>query len=177
MSSSSKKIVGIIGGMGPECTAELLMRIPELTPVEREQDHLHVVIDSNPEIPDRIPAGTGPGELVGILATTGTIRMRLYEKALAAAGRKALVPDDEDQERVMECVYGRRGVKLGYVSENRRRLEEVWTRLAERGAATAIAGCTEVMLPFREDCPSLLVDPISVLAGRIVQLAETVESS
>ncbi len=115
--------------------------------------------------------------MVGILATTGTIRMRLYEKALAAAGRKALVPDDEDQERVMECVYGRRGVKLGYVSENRRRLEEVWTRLAERGAATAIAGCTEVMLPFREDCPSLLVDPISVLAGRIVQLAETVESS
>lgn len=233
MSSRSKKIVGIIGGMGPECTAELFLQITALTPVRIEQDHLHVIIDSNPEIPDRtgfllgqnespLPLllesvarleavgaevvgiacntahywyrelqaatemqilnmvelaaqdaakRTKPGELVGIMATTGTIRMKLYEKALAAAGRKTLVPDDADQERVMECIYGARGIKLGYVSENRRGLEEVWTRLAERGATTAIAGCTEVMLPFRQECSLPLVDPITVLAGQLVELA------
>ncbi|MFC1500551.1 aspartate/glutamate racemase family protein [Candidatus Zixiibacteriota bacterium] len=47
------KIVGIIGGMGPEATADFYMRLVKRTPAERDQDHLHVVIDGNPAIPDR----------------------------------------------------------------------------------------------------------------------------
>lgn len=47
------KTVGIIGGMGAEATAEFYMRLVGLTPAERDQDHLHVLIDSNSKIPDR----------------------------------------------------------------------------------------------------------------------------
>ena len=51
--SADRKIVGIIGGMGPEATADFYMRLVKRTPADRDQDHLHVVIDGNPAIPDR----------------------------------------------------------------------------------------------------------------------------
>ena len=57
-----EKTIGILGGMGPEATADLFMRIIRATPVKRDQDHLHVIIDSNSKIPDRTPAILGTGE-------------------------------------------------------------------------------------------------------------------
>lgn len=45
--------VGIIGGMGPAAGAHLVRRISELTPAARDQDHIHVLLDSNPAVPDR----------------------------------------------------------------------------------------------------------------------------
>ncbi len=48
--------------MGPEATVELFRRIIALTPAKRDQDHLHVLIDSNPKIPDRTAAIRGQGE-------------------------------------------------------------------------------------------------------------------
>ena len=57
-----EKTIGILGGMGPEATADLFYRIIRATPVEKDQDHIHVIIDSNSKVPDRTPAilGTGP---------------------------------------------------------------------------------------------------------------------
>ena len=60
--SEEKKTVGILGGMGPEATVELLHRILEATPAQRDQDHIHVLVDSNPKIPDRTSAIFGTGE-------------------------------------------------------------------------------------------------------------------
>jgi len=48
--------VGILGGMGPEATLELFRQIIALTPARKDQEHLHIVIDSNPLIPDRTAA-------------------------------------------------------------------------------------------------------------------------
>lgn len=48
-----EKIIGIIGGMGPEATLDLYRRIIENTPARVDQDHIHVIIDSNPKIPNR----------------------------------------------------------------------------------------------------------------------------
>ncbi len=52
----SERIIGILGGMGPEATVELLRRLLAATPAECDQDHIHVLIDSNPKIPDRTAA-------------------------------------------------------------------------------------------------------------------------
>lgn len=57
-----EKIIGILGGMGPEATADLFHRIIRATPVERDQDHIRVIIDSNSKVPDRTPAILGTGE-------------------------------------------------------------------------------------------------------------------
>jgi len=52
----TQKVVGILGGMGPESTADLFHRIIHSTPVEREQDHLRIIIDNNPKVPNRTEA-------------------------------------------------------------------------------------------------------------------------
>ena len=57
-----EKIIGIVGGMGPEATADLYIRIIRATPVEKDQDHHRIIIDSNPKVPDRTPAIIGDGE-------------------------------------------------------------------------------------------------------------------
>ncbi|MCR2042928.1 aspartate/glutamate racemase family protein [Anaerosalibacter massiliensis] len=56
------KIIGIIGGMGPEATADLYMKIIKETKVKEEQEHFRVIIDSNPKIPDRTRAILEKGE-------------------------------------------------------------------------------------------------------------------
>lgn len=58
----SEKIVGIAGGMGPESTTDLMQKIFAATRAEREQDHIHLVVDSNPRIPDRTEFILGTGE-------------------------------------------------------------------------------------------------------------------
>ncbi len=58
----NNKIIGIIGGMGPEATANLYMKIIKATKVEKDQDHFRVIIDSNPKIPDRTAAILQNGE-------------------------------------------------------------------------------------------------------------------
>ncbi|NIS61379.1 MAG: amino acid racemase [Proteobacteria bacterium] len=55
-------VIGILGGMGPEATADLFHKIIKNTEAERDQEHLRIIIDNNPKIPDRTPAILGSGE-------------------------------------------------------------------------------------------------------------------
>lgn len=58
--------VGILGGMGPEATVDLMRRIIALTPAADDQDHIRLLVDNNPKVPSRIAAlihGTGPSPL------------------------------------------------------------------------------------------------------------------
>ena len=56
MSQPHGSIVGIIGGMGPEATIDLMARIIELTPATEDSDHIHMLVDNNPKVPSRIDA-------------------------------------------------------------------------------------------------------------------------
>jgi aspartate racemase len=47
-------IIGIIGGMGPEATVDLMRRVIAKTPADDDQDHIHLIVDSNPKISSRI---------------------------------------------------------------------------------------------------------------------------
>ena len=63
---TQEKTVGIIGGMGPEATVDLMRRIIALTPAKDDIDHIHCLVDNNPKIPSRIKAiieghGENPG--------------------------------------------------------------------------------------------------------------------
>jgi aspartate racemase len=48
-----EKVVGVIGGMGPEASALFYQRLTEATAADRDQEHLHVIIDSYSKVPDR----------------------------------------------------------------------------------------------------------------------------
>lgn len=54
MTAPAHPVVGIIGGMGPEATVDLMRRIIAATPADDDQDHIHVIVESNPKIPSRI---------------------------------------------------------------------------------------------------------------------------
>jgi aspartate racemase len=58
----NEKTIGILGGMGPEATLDCFAKIIKNTPARTDQEHLRVVIDSNPKVPDRTAAITGKGE-------------------------------------------------------------------------------------------------------------------
>lgn len=58
----AKRIIGVLGGMGPEATLDFFGKIIHNTPATKDQEHLRVIIDSNPQIPDRTEAIMGRGE-------------------------------------------------------------------------------------------------------------------
>ena len=51
-----KKSAGILGGMGPEATIDLMSRVVRCTPAKDDIDHIRMVIDNNPQVPSRIKA-------------------------------------------------------------------------------------------------------------------------
>lgn len=50
------KTIGILGGMGPRSTVDLFEKIILNTPATKDQDHLHILINNNPQIPSRVEA-------------------------------------------------------------------------------------------------------------------------
>lgn len=59
---TEKKIVGVIGGMGPLATVDLYRKIVEHTDADCDQAHVRTMIDSNTNIPDRTAALLSGGE-------------------------------------------------------------------------------------------------------------------
>ncbi len=74
----TEKVIGILGGMGPEATIDLFTKIVKGTPAQKDQDHLRILIDNNPKIPDRTLAilRKGPSPLPKLLRSA-----TLLEKA------------------------------------------------------------------------------------------------
>ena len=56
------KVIGVLGGMGPEATLDCFDKIIKNTQAEKDQDHLRVLIDCNPKVPDRTAAICENGE-------------------------------------------------------------------------------------------------------------------
>lgn len=71
------KTIGILGGMGPLATSELFNKIIRNTKAEKDQEHIHVIIDNNINIPDRTLSITGSGEsaLPEILKSVKTLEL------------------------------------------------------------------------------------------------------
>lgn len=48
--------VGLIGGLGPAATVDLYDKIVKATPATTDQEHIRLVVEQNPQIPDRTKA-------------------------------------------------------------------------------------------------------------------------
>lgn len=71
--SRDRRVVGILGGMGPEATVLLMSRIIAMTPAEDDADHVPLLVDHNPQVPSRIKAliqggGEDPGPVLVAMA-------------------------------------------------------------------------------------------------------------
>lgn len=78
------KTIGIIGGMGPLATVDLYRRIVLRTAALKDQEHIHVLIDSNTNIPDRTRAIIAGGE-------DPTVELIKSAKILEQAGANFLI--------------------------------------------------------------------------------------
>lgn len=235
--------IGIVGGVGPAATVDFIHKILQSTPAQRDQEHLKLVVEQNPQIPDRtanlvgggidptialyatckkleaagadliaIPCNTAHAFVeriqpylgipvinmlfetvqhlqqrllghatVGLLATDGTVKSRIYHEALERAGIRLVVPEEPYQRRVMDAIYGPCGVKAGH-SEGRCRedlLSALEHLVRDKSAEVIILGCTELplLLPASQgvsvagqDIPVL--DPTMILAMACVRLAQ-----
>lgn len=63
------KTIGIIGGMGPMATVDLMQKIILATDAREDQEHIHILVDNNTNIPDRTAAilGNGPSPVPELL--------------------------------------------------------------------------------------------------------------
>jgi aspartate racemase len=56
-------MIGVLGGMGPAATLDFIAKLTGLCPADRDQDHLPLVVVSDPRVPDRVgPILYGRGE-------------------------------------------------------------------------------------------------------------------
>ena len=71
----AEKVVGVLGGMGPLATADFYAKLVRRTPARTDQGHLHVIIDSNPKIPDRTDGlgGAGPDPTPHLVAAARSL--------------------------------------------------------------------------------------------------------
>jgi len=225
-----EKTLGIIGGMGPEATVYFLKKITKATHVEKDQDHIHIIIDSNPKIPDRTKyiLENGPSPLpslvkslkqlecfgvdliaipcnaahyfiddlraetkieiisilettrdyikeeypeirnVGLLATSGTLESKIYQKTFSNTEYKILIPKKEEQKKLMENIYNK--IKRGKVGEAQSSIKDLCERMIKRGSDLIVTGCTEIPLVLENiqlDVP--IIDPMEVTANYIVR--------
>jgi aspartate racemase len=211
-----EKTVGILGGMGPEATLDCYGKIIQNTPASKDQQHLRVIIDSNPKVPDRTPAIIGSGEspvpaiikgcqaleragadfiiipcvsahffldeiqqqsplpilsiidataetiarhhpdidVVGLMATTGTVKGEKFQTRLAEDGITTVVPDEHIQSRIMAAIYD---IKNAQSKRSRADITAALITAAEGlisqkpdGAQGIIAGCTEIPLAMHQ---------------------------
>ena len=233
--------VGVVGGIGPAATVDFMQKIVRNTPAKRDQDHIKLLVEQNPQIPDRtdnligdgpdptislyatckkletgdadiiaIPCNTAHAFVqriqpylnipivnmltvtvetlrdsfpslreVGLLATSGTVASGVYREALEAEGLRQIVPSPMLQARVMNAIYGEKGVKAGYTTGQC--LDDIHAALqglADEGVEVVILGCTELplLLPHAFWLSAggqtiTLVDPTDILAKRCVSYA------
>jgi len=84
MTVESRKVVGVLGGMGPEATVNFIATVVALTPATRDQDHVRMIIDHNPGVPDR--QSSDPENKLAIRRSLVAMALRLE-----AAGADSLV--------------------------------------------------------------------------------------
>lgn len=53
--------LGILGGMGPLATADFFRKIVQMTEAASDQEHIRILMDDNPQIPDRTAFIMGEG--------------------------------------------------------------------------------------------------------------------
>ena len=73
--SETSLVLGVLGGMGPAATLAFLNQLHAFTPAKADADHIRVLMDLNPKVPDRNTPGSNAGavlaEMAGALAGAG----------------------------------------------------------------------------------------------------------
>ena len=103
---------------------------------------------------------------IGVMGTSATLAMRLYQDRLGAQGWDCLIPPPEQMQRLVSPAIAL--VKANRVAEAYAPLAEAARNLAARGATAIVLGCTEIPLGLAagptDTLGAPLIDTIDALA-------------
>lgn len=140
--------------------AELQRRVPQI-------ELLHMPAETAAELRRQ-----GRGR-VALLATQGTYRQGLYQRALADAGIECVLPGEPARESLMQGIYD--GVKAGNLALAQQRFAAVGAQLrAAHGDIPLVMACTEIPLALPQASQAqgwALVDPSAILAAALARKA------
>lgn len=104
---------------------------------------------------------------VGIMATDGTRRVGLFQKALEDEGIHPILPDADIQREIMRLIY--EDVKSGRPADLER-FHAAAHHMRARGADCVILGCTELsVIKQRQEIGGGFLDAMEVLAVRTIE--------
>lgn len=111
----------------------------------------------------------GKDTVVGIMATDGTIKSKIYENYYSKLGIKTVVPV-KTQERIMEFIYD--VIKKGNYNAGTDLLFECANELKELGATAFLLGCTELSsAQYLYKFEGNFINPMEVLTERSILFA------
>lgn len=107
---------------------------------------------------------------IGILATSGNIKTKLYQDMCEKMGVGYYVPDEDTQRLVMKLIYD--DVKAGKKADMND-FNRIVEKLKQNGCDCAILGCTELSIIKKDEKlpDEFFVDSSEVLAMRTIDLA------
>ena len=101
----NQKVVGILGGLGPAATVDIFDKIVKNTPASRDQCHLKVIVENNPQIPDRTAALRG-------LAEDPSVAMLATAERLEASGADFIIVPCNTAHVFLEAVQEHIGIPV-----------------------------------------------------------------
>ena len=189
------KTIGIMGGMGPAATVDLMSRIISMTDASSDQEHIPMIVDNDTRIPDRTEAILGRGESPAPEMLASARRLEAAGAdfiVIACHAAHCFVDDIKDkisipiiempeetakllkQKLVMSLVYDY--VKKGRAvipDSVRESMQNLVGDLGKQGAEVLILASTEFPIAFslmglRSDA---FVDPTIILAKAAIRMA------
>jgi len=107
---------------------------------------------------------------IGLLATSGTIKGKVYDKVLNKYGIEAIVPDDQGQNEVMRLIYD--CIKADKKPGDLSLLNSLLAKMEQSGSQACILACTELPILFKEYLPDYnAIDATLILARAAIKEA------
>lgn len=109
---------------------------------------------------------------VGILGTTATIKLKLYQKELNEKGIMYETPSEKNQEKVMQIIYDQ--IKAGK-SVDEKKFYQIIEELQRTNVDAIIMGCTELsILKTDLKLPNEYIDPLDIQIANIQKIYKKV---
>lgn len=133
------------------------------------QDSINIPLVNMPKEVSNIINGDNSIKKVGILATAGTLKAKIYERYLE---KEIFYPSNETNNKVMDLIYNK--VKKG-IKVNKQELYQVLDEYFDNQCDVVIMGCTELSVIVRDNdlySDNRLIDSLKVLSDKTILLSK-----